>query len=91
MTQDEAHRALAGFVRSARVDGKRCVLVITGRGAPKGPYGGGGVLRAALPRWLDEPEFRPHVLAISTLRYAAPHAGRLSRPATERAWRKTAS
>jgi len=66
MTQDEAHRALAGFVRSARVDGKRCVLVITGRGAPKGPYGGGGVLRAALPRWLDEPEFRPHVLAIST-------------------------
>jgi DNA-nicking Smr family endonuclease len=60
MTQAEAHRALAGFIRGARGDGKRCVLVITGRGSL-----GGGVLRAAVPRWLDEPEFRPHVLAIA--------------------------
>jgi DNA-nicking Smr family endonuclease len=61
MTQDEAHHALAAFIRSARVGGKRCVLVITGRGRL-----GGGVLRAAVPRWLDEPEFRPHLLAIAT-------------------------
>jgi len=61
MTQDEAHRALAIFIRGARVAGKRCVLVITGRGRL-----GGGVLRAAVPRWLDEPEFRPHLLAIAT-------------------------
>ena len=61
MTQDEAHRALAIFIRGARVSGKRCVLVITGRGRL-----GGGVLRAAVPRWFDEPEFRPHLLAIAT-------------------------
>jgi len=61
MTQDEAHRALASFIRGARASGKRCVLVITGRGSA-----GGGVLRAAVPRWLDEPEFRPHLLAIAT-------------------------
>jgi len=61
MTQDQAHRALASFIRGARVAGKRCVLVITGRGRL-----GGGVLRAAVPRWLDEPEFRPHLLAIAT-------------------------
>jgi DNA-nicking Smr family endonuclease len=61
MTQDEAHRALASFILSARAAGKRCVLVITGRGRL-----GGGVLRAAVPRWLDEPEFRPHLLAIAT-------------------------
>jgi DNA-nicking Smr family endonuclease len=61
MTQDEAHGALAGFIRTARAGGKRCVLVITGRGAV-----GGGVLRAAVPRWLAEPEFRPHLLAIAT-------------------------
>jgi DNA-nicking Smr family endonuclease len=61
MTQDEAHRALASFIRGARVAGKRCVLVITGRGRL-----GGGVLRAAVPRWLDEPEFRPHLLAIAS-------------------------
>ncbi len=61
MTQDEAHRALAAFIRGARAAGKRCVLVITGRGKI-----GGGVLRAAVPRWLAEPEFRPHLLAIAT-------------------------
>ena len=66
MTQDEAHRALAGFIRAARADGKRCVLVITGRGAAKGPHESGGVLRSAVPRWLDEPEFRPHLLAIAS-------------------------
>ncbi|HXP02950.1 MAG TPA: Smr/MutS family protein [Stellaceae bacterium] len=61
MTQDEAHRALLGFIRAARTAGKRCVLVITGRGRI-----GGGVLKAAVPRWLDEAEFRPHLLAIAT-------------------------
>lgn len=61
MTQDEAHRALDTFIRASRVDGKRCVLVITGRGKV-----GGGVLRSAVPRWLDEPQFRPHLLAIAT-------------------------
>jgi DNA-nicking Smr family endonuclease len=66
MTQIEAHRALSIFIRNARAEGKRCVLVITGRGAAKGSYGAGGVLRAAVPRWLDEPDFRPHLLAIAT-------------------------
>jgi DNA-nicking Smr family endonuclease len=61
MTQDEAHPALARFIQTSRDDGKRCVLVITGRGAL-----GGGVLRAAVPRWLGEPAFRPHLLAIAT-------------------------
>jgi DNA-nicking Smr family endonuclease len=60
MTQEEAHRALAAFIRAAHRAGKRCVLVITGRGVL-----GGGVLRAAVPRWLEEPEFRPHLLAIA--------------------------
>jgi DNA-nicking Smr family endonuclease len=65
MTQAEAHRVLLGFIRAARADGKRCVLVITGRGSPRGHDSVGGVLKAAVPRWLDEPEFRPHLLAIA--------------------------
>jgi len=60
MTQDEAHRALAGFIAGARSAGRRCVLVITGRG-----LAGGGVLRHAVPRWLDEPELRGHLLAVA--------------------------
>jgi DNA-nicking Smr family endonuclease len=61
MTQAEAHRALGAFISASRANGKRCVLVITGRGSM-----GAGVLRSAVPRWLDEPEFRPHLLAIAT-------------------------
>ena len=61
MTQDEAYRALLDFLRTARAAGKRCVLVITGRGRI-----GGGVLKTAVPRWLDETLFRPHLLAIAT-------------------------
>ena len=60
LTQEEAHRALLSFVRGARAVGKRCVLVITGRGRL-----GGGILKEAVPRWLDEPDFRPHLLAIA--------------------------
>jgi DNA-nicking Smr family endonuclease len=66
MTQDEAHRALGVFIRGARAAGRRCVLVIHGRGSAKGPDGGAGVLRAAVPRWLAEAELRPHLLAIAT-------------------------
>jgi DNA-nicking Smr family endonuclease len=61
LTQAEAHRALAAFLHDARTAGNRCVLVITGRG-----NAGGGVLKTAVPRWLDEPALRPHVLAIAT-------------------------
>lgn len=61
MTQDEAHRALGVFISGARAGGKRCVLVITGRGRV-----GGGVLKSSVPRWLDEPALRSYVLAIAT-------------------------
>ena len=60
LTQDEAHRVLGGFVGGSRAAGLRCVLVITGRGAV-----GGGILRQAVPRWLDEPGLRRHLLAIA--------------------------
>jgi DNA-nicking Smr family endonuclease len=60
MTQAEAHRALAGFVAGSRAIGRRVVLVITGHGRTSG-----GILKAAAPRWLHEPELRRHVLAIT--------------------------
>jgi DNA-nicking Smr family endonuclease len=60
MTQPDAHRELGAFIRASRDAGRRCVLVITGRGL--GPSGS-GVLKSSVPRWLEEPELRQHVLA----------------------------
>jgi DNA-nicking Smr family endonuclease len=62
MTQAAAHRALADFVAASHEAGRRCVLVITGRGlGSDGP----AILQRAVPRWLDEPQLRRHVLAVA--------------------------
>ena len=53
MTQIQAHRKLQQFLEHAYNSGKRTVLVITGKGSM-----GEGILKAAVPRWLDEPFFR---------------------------------
>jgi len=65
LTQDQAHGKLARFIATSAEAGKRCVLVITGKGLK--PTGETGVLRQAVPRWLNSSELRPLVLAI---RYA---------------------
>lgn len=61
MTQEAAHRRLLRFLESARADGARIVLVITGKGAPDAVDGGRGILRRAVPDWLRSPSFRSHV------------------------------
>ena len=62
MTQAEAHRELIGFVVASHDIGRRCVLVITGRGlGPDGP----GVLKSAVPRWLEETGLRRRILAVA--------------------------
>jgi DNA-nicking Smr family endonuclease len=62
MTQAEAHRALIDFVVASHEIGRRCVLVITGRGL--GPDGA-GVLKSAAPRWLEEAGLRRRILAVA--------------------------
>src|SRR3546814_11465302 len=73
MTQAEAHRALAAFLADSQAAGRRCVLVITGKGTR-----GEGVLRAAVPRWLNEPPERSRVLSFSSAHPRHGGAGRLS-------------
>ena len=60
-TQDQAHRLLTGFLAASQASGRRCVLVITGKGY--GSDGAVGVLKTMVPRWLDEPPNRGRVLA----------------------------
>jgi DNA-nicking Smr family endonuclease len=62
MTQAEAHRALDDAVHRCRAQGRRCLLVITG----KGSVTQGGVLRQMVPRWLNQQPLRAAILAIET-------------------------
>lgn len=55
LTQSEAHALLLLFLRGAHQDGRRHVLVVTGKGAS---FGSEGVLRRAVPGWLATPPFR---------------------------------
>ncbi len=68
-TQNEAHAALIGAVARARALGQRCVLVVTGKGRSVDAEGRTtGVLRANVPRWLNESPLRAHVLAFANAR-----------------------
>lgn len=67
MTQDEAHRALSEFLRDSFSAGRRTVLAITGKGA-----GGEGVLRSAVPKWLNEASNREMIRGFN---HAAPKHG----------------
>ena len=61
-TQAQASAALDAFLAQAQDRGRRCVLVITGKGRAGEA---GGVLRANVPRWLNQPPNRARVLAIA--------------------------
>lgn len=62
LTADRALRALNSFLADAQHDGKRCVLVITGKGSMKE---GGGVIRRELPSWLNASGNRARVLGFA--------------------------
>lgn len=74
MYQDEAFRALEQFLARSQAADKKCVLVITGKGTrPDGPEGARtGVLRRAVPGWLNRAGLRERV---RSFREAAPNHG----------------
>jgi len=67
--QADAHQALAAFILASASAGRRCVLVVTGKGqtsgaAPLMAEAAPGVLKRNLPRWLSQPPLAEKVLAI---------------------------
>jgi DNA-nicking Smr family endonuclease len=76
MRQAEAHAALRRFLMRGYAEGRRWVLVITGKGAPlrRGEDEGlvgvreeeRGILKRNVPRWLAEPELRSIVVGFTT-------------------------
>ena len=69
-TQASGRTALAGFLRAHRAAGRRCVLIVTGKGL-KDDWSV-GALRQALPGWLNAPDLRRLILAYC---HAQPHHG----------------
>ncbi|MEQ6249560.1 Smr/MutS family protein [Sulfitobacter sp. HNIBRBA3233] len=69
MTLDRAHPALTGFVLKAHAQGKRLILVVTGKGKQRDEGGPIpvrlGVLRHQVPQWLQMPPLSSVVLQIT--------------------------
>lgn len=69
MTLDRAHPALTRFVLSAQAQGKRLVLVVTGKGKQRDDGGPipvrFGVLRHQVPQWLSLPPLSSAVLQVT--------------------------
>ena len=68
MTLDRAHPALTGFVMNAHAQGKRLILVVTGKGKMRDDGGPipvrHGVLRHQVPQWLGMAPLKSVVLQI---------------------------
>jgi DNA-nicking Smr family endonuclease len=83
LTQPQAHARLVAFVRRAHEREQRCLLVITGKGAPlpvrsaeafvMPERSNAGVLRSMVPRWLEEEALRPLVVGVQAAH--AKHGG----------------
>lgn len=59
LNQEAAHRLIERYIIDSVAAGRRCILVVTG----KGPVSqGGGILRRRLADWLNLPTCRPHIL-----------------------------
>ncbi len=63
-TQIEAHGELNRFLAAAHTAGRRCVLIVTGKGAGQS----GGILRAEVPKWLNEAPNRARIVAFAGAR-----------------------
>jgi DNA-nicking Smr family endonuclease len=60
LDQDQARARLTAFLRRARDEGWRAVLIITGKGSR-----GDGVLRRMTPEWLAAPDLRDLIAGVS--------------------------
>ncbi|MEZ5714545.1 MAG: Smr/MutS family protein [Paracoccaceae bacterium] len=69
MTMEQAHPRLVGFILRAQADGKRLILVITGKGKHRDEGGPipvrHGVLRHQVPHWLSLPPLAQAVLQVA--------------------------
>lgn len=69
MTLAQAHPALNHFIRQSHADGRRLVLIITGKGKSRDDHGAGprshGILKHQVPHWLSMVPLAPLVLQVA--------------------------
>lgn len=69
MRFDQAHTAFRQFIKQSVAQDLRCILVITGKGNKNR---GTGIIREALPNWVNEAQLKTSILAV---RQAQPKDG----------------
>lgn len=66
-TEDKAYHAVNAFIKNAYLQGKRAVLIVTGKGLPHVDrddiFTYKGLLKERVPQWLNTPELRPLILS----------------------------
>lgn len=76
-TEKAAFDRVCDFIKSAYDSGKRCVLIITGKGLDEEIFSTRGVLRKSVPQWLSGSEISPLILAYKNPSEALGGAGAL--------------
>lgn len=66
--EDEAREAVFDFVQKAYIEGKRCIIIITGKGLSRNEDKDNflipkGKLKESVPLWLNSKHLRPLILA----------------------------
>ena len=66
-TEKNAYDKVYNFINSAYASGKRCVIIITGKGlndhGDEDIFASRGVLKNSVPNWLSSSEIRPMIMA----------------------------
>ena len=65
------------FIKAAYNSGKRCVLIVTGKGIDDTLFSTKGVLRKSVPNWLSHSEISPLILGFKNPAEAKGGAGAL--------------
>jgi DNA-nicking Smr family endonuclease len=67
MTLKEAHATVRDYILLQSAAGKRCLLIITGKGSGGGSLSDAprGQIRQSLGHWLDAPDLRPLILSVA--------------------------
>lgn len=65
-TEEKAYNAVFSFIKNTYSQGKRSVIIVTGKGTRRDEgdfFSSKGVLRERVPQWLNSEELRPFILS----------------------------